>query len=163
MDNNDTRSPGTQRFLSRLIVYTFNTPSLSFSTKTKPLLVQQRHISGVDAHLANVVSNSHSRTLSPHTAHLPHFFTLVIVVVVFPSLLDIGSPFSTSRSCLGLLPFPGGGELRRIPVLRFWRLFLLSGFARPVKRRDARRIDCRMSHWRFFASHQRVAEPTMER
>jgi hypothetical protein len=48
-----------------------------------------------------------------------YYLTLVMVVVVFEVLLDSGRPFSTSRSCLGLLFLPGGGELRRIPVFRF--------------------------------------------
>ena len=92
-----------------------------------------------------------------------HFFTLVIVVVVFASLFDSGRPFSRSRSCLGLLPafFPGGGELRRMPVLRLLRFCLLTLVVeRPVRRREARRRDCRTSHCRFFASHHKVAEPT---
>jgi hypothetical protein len=90
-----------------------------------------------------------------------YLMVLEMVVVVWPSLPDSGSPFSRSCSLLGFAFLPGGGELRRIPVRRFWRFCLLtSTVERPVMRREARRIDCRTSHWRFFASHQSVADPT---
>ena len=88
---------------------------------------------------------------------------LEIVVVVWPSLFDSGNPFSRSCSRLGFAFLPGGGELRRIPVRRFWRFCLLTSTAeRPVMRREARRIDCLTSHWRFFANHQSVADPTAD-
>lgn len=49
-------------------------------------------------------------------ATLVYRFTLEMVVVVFGVLPDMGRPFSTS---LDLLFLPGGGELRRMPVLLF--------------------------------------------
>jgi hypothetical protein len=98
------------------------------------------------------------RRTSPWYVYL---MVLEMVVVVWPSLPDSGSPFSRSCSRLGFAFLPGGGELRRIPVRRFWRFCLLtSTVERPVMRREARRIDCRTSHWRFFANHQSVADPT---
>jgi len=90
-----------------------------------------------------------------------YLMVLEMVVVVRPSLPDMGSAFSRSRSCLGLAFLPGGGELRRMPVRRFWRFLLASTVERPVIRREARRMDWRTSHWRFFASHQSVADATM--
>ena len=88
-----------------------------------------------------------------------HLITLVMVVVVCGALLDRGRPFSISRILLAFLP--GGGELSLMPVLRFSRFCLpVSLFARPVKRRDARRMDARTSHWRFFASHQSTPDAT---
>ena len=89
-----------------------------------------------------------------------HLITLVMVVVVCGALLDRGRPFSISRILLAFLP--GGGELSLMPVLRFSRFCLpASLFARPVKRRDARRMDARTSHWRFFASHQSTPDATV--
>ena len=88
-----------------------------------------------------------------------HLITLVIVVVVCGALLDRGRPFSISRILLAFLL--GGGELSLMPVLRFWRFCLpVSAVERPVKRREARRMDARTSHWRFFASHQSTPEAT---
>jgi hypothetical protein len=76
-----------------------------------------------------------------------YLFTLVMVVVVCGVLFDIGNAFSRSCSSPRLVFFfPGGGELRRIPVLRWFERFDLSSVPRPVIRREARRIDCRISH-----------------
>jgi len=74
----------------------------------------------------------------------------VMVVVVFPVSPDAGVPFSRSFSFCGLLAtfLDGGGELSRTPVRRFWRLLLDESSLppRPVRRREARRRDCRTSH-----------------
>lgn len=79
---------------------------------------------------------------------------LDMVVVVLPRWEEGAKPFSTSLSCFADLD--GGGESRRTPVRLFWRL---DTSERPVKRREARRIDWRTSHWRFFASQKRTADP----
>ena len=86
-----------------------------------------------------------------------------MLVVVFPRFELSSNAFSISFSCPGLFRRGMGGSLSRTPVLRFWRFVAgRSAVERPVRRRDARRRDCRTSHWRFFASQKRTAEETEE-
>ena len=108
------------------------------------------------------------------STHFPCAFPILPPVGTFRFSTSGVSPFSISPCASTTAPrfCPGGAtdlaspsRRPRFTVVRRFLAVLVDGVSggRPVKRREAREIEPRMSHWRRFASTKRMMDATVHK